>query len=61
MAQYKSRAQHDKEKSCGGKVSFKSEQEAETAVIYQREFYDRKMESYRCRYCQYWHLGTEHN
>ena len=60
MPQYMSRAQRDREKSCGGKVSYKTEQEAETAVIYQREFYGHKLEAYRCRYCQSWHLGTDH-
>jgi hypothetical protein len=47
----------DKERSCGSKVKYGHFESAEKACITLREKKGRDLQSYKCRYCEGWHIG----
>lgn len=46
-----------REKSCGDKVPYESEQEALDAAYLVRLQRGERLDVYRCLFCQRWHLG----
>lgn len=47
----------DRRRSCVKKVQYDSEQSAEIAVIEMEHRLDEDFEAYKCRHCEFWHVG----
>lgn len=50
-----------KDRTCGKKVDYKTEESAAKAAVKMSEKYERDLEHYPCCFCEGWHIGGRFN